>query len=274
MAQKKNFDEAKDWEEILTLIKDDKFSEEFPDYTLEKKEYGYLIQKNTENIFLFTEKQEIKIYFDKSNYEQLQILSSKEIENFIKNKQKHIDELYVRKTEDLNYSDILEELGCYITDCELELREKKNLNPLELIEILSDKEDYKQKDYSKYFYKYFIYEDEKKEDEKILYQKNKTRKIISDNIKKLKLKKGLKTFKFTGPHSIGKSFTLLRISNVLYNVAYINLKALSKNKDLYESYSMIMHELKRFSLKNDKLDDLNKLIQKNYNENKLYLKLL
>ena len=124
-GQQKILDETDNWRNILTSIENEKFSKEFPDYTLEKKEYGYLIQKNTENIFLFTEKQEIKIYFDKSNYEKLQILSSKEIENFIKNKQKHIDELYVRKTEDLKYSDILEELGCFITDCELELREKK-----------------------------------------------------------------------------------------------------------------------------------------------------
>ena len=230
MAQKKSFDETNNWENILTLIEKDEFSKKFPDYTLEKKEHGYLIQNKIENIFLFKEKKEIKIYFDNIHYEKLQILSSKEIENFIKNKQKHIEELYVRNSEDIKYLDILEELGCYITDCELELREKKNLESLELKEILSEKEDYKPKDYSKYFYKYFIYEDENKETEKILYQNNKTRKMISENIKKLKWQKGLKTFKFTGPHSIGKSFTLLRISNVLYNIAYINLKLWLKMK--------------------------------------------
>ena len=277
MAEKKILNQNTNWNKILDLIKDNKFSCTFPDYTIQKKEKGYLIQKkdNKENIFLLTKERSIKIYFDKTIYETKQILSSLEIENFIKERQKNIDDLYVRKKEDIKYIDILKELGCYIKDCEFELREKKTLDELKLKEILSDEEDYKPSQYSKYFYEYFIYEDKTRENKIIIYQNNRIRKIINDNIKELKWNKDLKTFKFTGPHSIGKSFTLFRISRIYYNIAYINLKILDENKNnLYKSYSIIMHELERANINNNELYKLNKLIKESYDTNKSHLKLL
>ena len=52
------------------------------------------------------------------------------------------------------------------------------------------------------------------------------------------------------------------------------LKALPKNKDgLYQSYSIIMHELERFTIQKE-LDEINELINNNYKKNKSYFQLL
>ena len=67
-------------------------------------------------------------------------------------------------------------------------------------------------------------------------------------MKELKRNENLKKYKLTGPASIGKSFTLFRISRVYYNFVYINLKSLEKHiPDLFLCYSIIISELERLN---------------------------
>ena len=105
--------------------------------------------------------------------------------------------------------------------------------------------------------------------------KSKTRDIIEYNIFELIRNKDIKEYKLTGPTSIGKSFTLFRISHIFINCIYINLKVLNKNKeDLYLCYSIIISELERLDLANNELNELKAIIQDNYSKNKKYLALL
>ena len=84
----------------------------------------------------------------------------------------------------------------------------------------------------------------------------------------------LKQFKFTGPTSIGKSFTLFRACHIFYNFVYINLRVLNENKnDLHKCYSIIISELERLDIKKY-LEELNNLIYDNYNKNNNFLDLL
>lgn len=107
-----------------------------------------------------------------------------------------------------------------------------------------------------------------------MYEDNNTRQNIKDNLLALKTNENLKTYKLTGPTSIGKSFTLFRLSRLSYNIAYINLKILTKNKDdLFKSYNMIIEELERFDIENY-IEDLEQLINECYKDNKSFLNLL
>ena len=230
-------------------------------------------KKHTE-FYLFESQRQINIYLGNKLFEKLKFYSSLEIEQFIDNKGLNINELYVKGEANLSYLDIRHVFGKYIDDCELEIRTKKNIEDLKYKKVLSDTEDYSPDEYSDYFYEYFIYEDREKKKEKINYKTNIYRKIIEKNIKYLGINKGIKTFKFTGPHSIGKSFTLLRISRIYDDIAYINLKVLNKYKDdLFKSYSLIIKELERFNIP-ESFDKLNQLILMNYKNNNSYLNLL
>ena len=105
--------------------------------------------------------------------------------------------------------------------------------------------------------------------------KSKTRGIIEDNIIKLKNNKDLKEYNLTGPTSIGKSFTLFRISRIFYNCIYINLKVLNKHKkDLYLCYCIIISELERLDIRKNEISLLNTIIENNYSKNYNYLTLL
>ena len=157
----------------------------------------------------------------------------------------------------------------------LEIREKKPLPDLNLKDALSLEENYAPNQYSKYFYEYFIYEDKEQGEKEFIYDNNEVRDIILKNIAIiLRNNKEIKKFKFTGPNFIGKSLTLLRISRICYNIAYINLKVLDKYKnDLNMSYSIIISELERFSIKKF-LSPLKILIDDDYKSDKSYLDLL
>jgi len=267
------------WKEVLDLIKENKFSDKYKNYSLYKKEKGYLIEKNEKDkikcIFLFNERKSLKIYFDDKNFVIIEIFTSLEIDKFIESKNKEIKDVYIRGMKSEKYFDNIKNLGLYLRNLELELREKKPLVNLELKDVLDFEKDYTPKEYSDFFYDYFLYEDKNKESEKIVYQNNIIRENILTNIAVyLREKEELKIFKFTGPSTIGKSLTLLRISHTCYNIAYINLKILDKFKnDLYYAYSMIISELQRFDI-SKYLEDLNSLIKKNYNDNNTYLELL
>ena len=264
------------WDEVLKDIREGTFLKNYKDYFINKKENGYHIyNKDVKDIFLFKKKVKVNIYYEKSKYEKLEILSSMEIENFIKKKKKDINLLYFKNiaNKNIKYKDKVKDLGYYIEN-DLEIREKKKLDNLKLDEPFSKDKDYSPKQYSKYFYKYFIYEDINEQNKKIIYEQNDIRSNILYNILELRGNDSLKTYKFTGPSSIGKSFTLLRISRIFYNIAYINLKAINDcSNNLFEMYSIIISELERFDIEGY-LEELNLKIQDNYNNNNNYLALL
>ena len=120
-------------------------------------------------------------------------------------KNKDINNLYI-KNEGIKFIDIINNFGILSMDKEFEIRNKKPLNPLKFKKALKYKQDYTPEEYSDYYYDYFIYEDIKKSKDKIIFKHNKIRKIILENIIYLRDKKDLKTFKFTGSTSTGKSF--------------------------------------------------------------------
>ena len=276
MKQEKQLDDKTNWFEILTLIKKNTFSQIYKDYFVNKKEEGYYIHdKEAKVIFLFKQETTVKIYLNSNKYETIKILSSLDIENYIKKKKKHITNLFFKEMGNMNikYLDKIKNLGNYI-NYNLEIREKKQLKELKLDEPLSKNQNYSPIKYSEFYYEYFIYDDVKEKDNKIIYEDNAIRSKIHYNILELRERDELKTFKFTGPSSIGKSFTLLRISRICYNIAYINLKVLSnESKTLYDIYSMIMSELKRFDVANN-LSELNDKIKNCYDDNISLLDLL
>ena len=309
-----------DWNNILELIKDNKFEIKYSNYIFHLRESGYLImEKESKNkdknegvkevekeekiykdvdekidgkkdaddktdknnkikrkkFFLFEEKKKIKIYFSSNEFETIEVFTSLEIETFIKGKNKNINHLYIKNSEKDKFVDSIGSLGFILEYYDLEFREKEPLPDLILKNSLSLSKDYSPEQYSKYFYEYFKYEDKQKKNDEIKFQKNKMRSIIFNNIvSQLRDKKELKTFKFTGPSSIGKSFTLFRLSHICYNIAYINVKVLEEHiKDLYTTYSIIISELERFNIK-ECLEDIKNIINNNYNADNSYLNLL
>ena len=266
------------WENVLNLIKGCKFSKKYKKYYHVEKEGGYLIYEKEDtdiSFFLFKEKKSINIYLDNENYESIEVNTSLEIDNFIKVKKKQIKNAYFKGKKGLKYCDNKEFLGIYLDDDEgLEFIEKEPLDKLEIKEELNRKMDYTPNQYSKYFYEYFINENKEAKGKTIKFEKNKIRDKIFSNILNLREKKNLKTFKFTGPTSIGKSFTLFRLCHTYLNMAYINLKTLNGYKNnLFYSYSIIISELERFSIR-ERLSDINILIENNYDNNNSFLDLL
>ena len=274
-STKKQLDETTNWIEVLNSIKQKKFSDDYDNYTVKMRELGYLIEKGEMKIYLFKHKKKINIFLEPNIVKEIEIYSTLEIENFIKLNKKDINYLYI-KNEKKKYVNIIENFGHYIKYNNFEIRKKSPLSTLKFKEPLEPQNDYTPKEYSDYFYDYFIYEeDEKEESKKIIFENSNIRNRISDNIIELRTKKYLKTFKFTGPTSIGKSLTLFRLAHVSFNIAYLNLKTLSKSeKDLYKAYSIVISELERFNILVDKENEINGIINKNYYDENSYLILL
>ena len=267
------------WNDILVLIDKNEFLSTYKNYSLTNRENGYLIEstkkEDQQTIFLLKEKMSIKIYFDDNNYQTINVITNLEIESYIKAKGKNIDDLFFQGEENKKYSDYIKSLGLCLMFYNLIIKEKKPLPALELKAPLSLDLDYTPKEYSKYFYEYFEYEEKIDENKMLIYDKNEMRNIITKNIAiTLRDDDQIKTFKFTGPSSIGKSLTLLRLGHTCYNIAYINLKVLDKYKnDLNMSYSIIISELERFSIEKF-LSPLKILIDDDYKSDKSYLDLL
>ena len=266
------------WEYILNIIKQKAFYSQYPDYIFIKKEKGYYLIKriNKDNydngIFLFKQKIKLKIFLEGKG-EDLDVYTSIEIEEFIKSKNLDIKDLFIKDTN-LQYLNIKNELGYYIKNRELEIKLKNALENLFLKDILEDDSDYTPEQYSKYFYKYFKYEDENQKNQIFVYERSKVRIIIENNIIVLRSNKKIKKFLLTGPTSIGKSFTLFRISRIFMNCVYLNLKILNDYKeDIYSSYSIIISELERLDLESN-INELNAIIQDNYSSNNNYFILL
>ena len=269
------------WVNLLKIIKNDQFEEKYPSYTIQKRDRGgyFLIESNKENkeqnnIFLFDEKKKLQIFIE-DKAEILNIYSSIEIEDFVKAKNFELKDLYIKDTNE-QYLDIKQYLSYYLKNKnELEIKKKKKIPNLFLKNLLNEDLDYTPEEYSQYFYEYFIYEDKSEKNRIFVYMKSKTRGIIEDNIIKLKNNKDLKEYNLTGPTSIGKSFTLFRISRIFYNCIYINLKVLNKHKkDLYLCYCIIISELERLDIRKNEISLLNTIIENNYSKNYNYLTLL
>ena len=271
-------DKNTNWENLLDIIKKNEFYDEYSSYFISSENNGYLIteEKNNENtIFLFSHKKSITIYIG-SQPKILEIYASIQIENFIQSNNLQMNDVFIKGTN-IQYINIKNELGDYLANNELEIKSQKKLPDLVLKNILDSTKDYTPEEYSKYFYEYFIYEDEKQKNDKIIYEKSEVRSIIEENMKQLKRSKNIKKYKLTGPASIGKSFTLFRISRIYYNFVYINLKSLEKHKhDLFLCYSIIISELERLNnlMRKEHLDELYKIIQDNYKKNNNYCFLL
>ena len=263
-----------DWKKVLDLISKCKFSENYKNYYCFRKERGYLIEdKRNSDIFffLFKEQKSIKIYFDNENFELIKVYTSLEIDSFIKAKKKDIKDAYFIDDKEIKYCDNINILGIFLDNNKgLGFIEKKPLDKLEFKRELNMNMDYTPSQYSKYFYEYFPNEDISQKNTIIKFEKNIFRKKIFWNVFNLRENKNLKTFKITGPSSIGKSFTLFRFCHTLLNMAYINLKILNNHKDdLHKSYSIIISELQRFAIRR-KLVEINTLILNNYNNNNSY----
>ena len=227
-AKENELNNNTNWLDIIELIKKGEFSEKYKDYSVSKMEEGYLIEKkDSPIIFLFDQKKRIKVYFDDNYFEEIDVFTNLDIERYIEGKGKNIEHLFIKGDENLKYLTVIESLGLCLIKSELEIREKKPLPDLNLKDALSLEENYAPNQYSKYFYEYFIYEDKEQGEKEFIYDNNEVRDIILKNIAIiLRNNKEIKKFKFTGPSSIGKSLTLLRISRICYNIAYINLKVL------------------------------------------------
>ena len=204
------------WNDILVLIDKNKFLSTYTNYSLTNRENGYLIEsakkEDHQTIFLLKKKKSIKIYFDDNNYQTINVITNLEIESYIKAKGKNIDDLFFQGEENKKYSDHIKSLGLCLKYYNLIIKEKKPLPALELKAPLSLDLDYTPKEYSKYFYEYFEYEEKIDENKMLIYDNNEMRNIITKNIAiTLRDDDQIKTFKFTGPSSIGKSLTLLRL---------------------------------------------------------------
>ena len=106
-----------------------------------------------------------------------------------------------------------------------QLKENEKLSETKKIKIFSINKDYKVKDYTSFYQDYF-YEDIDP-DSKFKYVENDIRKTIYNNLNIVHFEK-VKTFKFTGPFSIGKSITLLQFCRTTENAFYLNLKIKGK----------------------------------------------
>jgi hypothetical protein len=185
-----------DWVEVLNLIEQGKFSEEYPEYQLYQQTSGFFIQKGDKKIFLFDKEREIEFYFPAEKPRKLKIYSSEQIERYIEQSEKDIKKLYIKDKDNIRYEDYIEKLGYYLKSFKLEIRQKTPLPEFKLKKAFDIEENYTPNEYSKYFYEYFLYEDKEKGNKKLLFQNNQMREIIFDNINGMSLNKKIKTFKF------------------------------------------------------------------------------
>ena len=271
--------------DLLKNINEGKFGEKYPSYNFWKSESGYLIYPFEINlgkdeikdngfneiidkfIFLFKIKTNIKLINKDTNetFKEFEAFSTFEIEKNISFYDIKISQLFVKTgNKFVQYKYIKNILGTYISNKILEIYIAfiKDLPKLELKEILEQRQNYRPEEYSIFFYDYFIYEDKDKREEEFIYFNNDKRNIIFNNIKILKsYNNNLKTYKITGPSSIGKSLTLFYISRILYNVIYINLKTLNNyKKNLYKCYHIIITELERLVCQQN-INELEKVIK-------------
>ena len=261
------------FEILLNDINNGKFEKKYSCYKKKKRENGFLIiqkeEKDKNEIFLFNEKIKIKLIKKDSeeSIKEFEAFSSLEIENNLSSVDLKTSELFMIKGKIFQYEEMKINLGAFISNRILNIFviPIEKVPRLNLKDIFKDDGEFKPEEFSLFFYLYFKYEDKNKKENKINYGRNKIREEIWSNILSLKTKNSLRTYKFTGPSSTGKSFTLFYLSRVLSNIIYVNFSVLNDNKNnLFKCYQIIIHELERIDIDNDKLNEINLLIQNSY----------
>jgi len=263
---------AKIREYILSGILVEKYPE--LDFIEMKKFYLLFLRSSPKsNAFIFKNKLKVKLNLDNNLTIEYLIDCHLEINELIKDQHFDIKNIFINNDKSLNFEENISHLDeCIINDTlylnkivleipsiskERLLRKNKSYNPLEL---------------SKFFYDYFPYED-KNNMSPIEYFESEEREKIYQNIFDLFLKEELRKFKLTGPSSNGKSFTLFFLSRCYIDMVYVNLKII-KNKEKDMNIQIIISELSRLSLSDEKIKLLNEDIKKNVNRNGVILKIL
>ena len=248
---------------LLEMLENETFSQNFTNYTVVKYSDCYIIKKNKNQICVFKNIIEINIIFKdkKKKAEIFNIHSSLDLENICKKKNISINNLIFYETRNI-YNPII--LMNYINNNKIifELKEKEKLPEISSLPLFIKGHSYLVKEYSSFYSYYF--KDNLDPNSNFFYTENKVRQKIFYNLLTVHLiKKTIKTFKFTGPFSIGKSITLLQYCRTAGNAFYLNIKLL-KNLSEIISYSILREEFARIT--HDYFDDIQNLIKSYYND--------
>ena len=230
--------------DLIKSLKENTFTK----YYVTRKRDFFVIRFRDIPVCIFPKKIEVTINFkDKSRNPQIfYIHSSIDLEKICKYKNININYLYIENCfyKPSNPTLIIQYINNYkIT---FQLKENEKLSETKKIKIFLLNEEYKVKDYSSFYQDYF-YEDIDP-DSKFKYIENDVRKTIYNNLNIVLFEK-VKTFKFTGPFSIGKSITLLQFCRTTENAFYLNLKII-KEKGLKDSYLILREEFSNMLGKN------------------------
>ena len=203
---------------------------DFQGLFFDKIENGYSFEIDNDNKYIiFGSKINVNIIKDNQIILNSQIRTNYEIKSFLEDKNIDIKNVYINREKLIEHID---DIFLYVKNNVLILNLIENKIPKAefWIKPLDLQKDYSPKEYSEYFYEYFP--NNKNEDKIIVYENSEKRKEIYSNIFLLFNKnKNINKYLITGPYACGKSMTLFRISKIVRNIIYINLKTLKKNKD-------------------------------------------
>ena len=225
-------------------------------YCIDRGQYYSIYSRFTdETIYIFKNKIEINlIKADKSIINQ-RIICHLELTDLIKELKIDIKNIFIDDNEELCLERNIKNLNKWIKNNKLQLNEITLKIPDIQPKLINLKSSYNPCKLSKFFYKYFPYEDEEN-DGKIEYIDSVSRREIFENLENLYDTSNLRNYKFTGPSSNGKSFTLFYFSRCYKNIIYLNLKVI-KNQNKEENLEMIISELSGLFLLKEEIDTLN-----------------
>ena len=224
--------------------------------------YGFLIDNN-KRYLIFTSFITVNILKDNKRIGQTKIRTNYEIKSFLSDEKVDIKDIYVGENK---LTEIIDILCLYIIDNKLNLilKQKEKAEVKFGIQVLNSEKDYTPEEYSKYFFEYFQIESTK--NTIFLFEKNKDREKIYSNVIKLFCIINIKKYLITGPYACGKSLTLFRISRIMENIIYINIKTLKHNEDDKDKCLRIM--LSEFERINIDINNFNKKFEDfNFNKN-------
>ena len=243
---------------LLEMLEKETFLQKYPQFEVNKSLVWYIIQNKEIYICVFKKIIEVKIIFKSKEPEIFKIHSSLDLENKCKSKNISINNLIVCETKILYNPFYLQN---YIDNNKIifELKEKEKLPEASHLFLLKEDSSYPVKNYSSFYTYYF--KDNYKAKDKFSYIYNDVRKTIFANLLTVHFNIKIKTYKFTGPFSIGKSITLLQYCRILENAFYLNIKVLKKVSEI-ESYSILREEFSKINKIYFK--DIQNLKEKNY----------
>ena len=266
--------------DVVTLCKNQTLRAKTDDFLTSKEEnFSYRIEfsESDDFIIVFSEEIDLKICDKDNKICVKKIRCNLDILDYLTELKIDIKNVIINKNDDLHLEEKIGSINKYIKDNQIFLNELKFEMPKIIRKDIIEKNiEIKPEEYSEFFFEYFEYEN--KEKVSLKYEINENRKKIEENLDTLKQTLELKQYKLTGPSSIGKSMSLIFYSRGNYNVIYINLKVLNKNKDDKEKCKKIItSELSRLRLTNNGFDDINnriKLIDSRCNVLKLLLNII